>query len=109
MRAAQSAAWDVVGATLTIDVTGGVVLDPKRPTPGCTQVATGNAGIACVLPTIPAGGVIDLDVHLAVTGNGQKARFLALAFAGTEVARLDQEVDLHRGDHGEGGDTGGAS
>jgi RNA polymerase sigma factor (sigma-70 family) len=98
VRVAQAAGWDVVGATLTIEVTGGVTLDPKRPTPGCAQNATGNSGIACVLPTIPASGSVDLDVQLVVSGNGQQARSLALALGGAEVARLDQHVDLRRGD-----------
>jgi RNA polymerase sigma factor (sigma-70 family) len=104
---AQAAGWDVVDATLTIEVTGGAQLDPKRPTPGCTQAATGNAGIACVLPTVPAGGAVDLAVYLAVTGNGQQARSLALTLGGTEVARLDQHVDLRRDDEdGEGESLG---
>jgi hypothetical protein len=98
VRVAQAAGWDVLGATLTIEVTGGVTLDPKRPTPGCAQNATGNSGIACVLPTIPASGSVDLDVQLVVSGNGQQARSLALALGGAEVARLDQHVDLRRGD-----------
>jgi RNA polymerase sigma factor (sigma-70 family) len=101
---AQAAAWEVTGATLTIEVTGGVRLDPTRPTSGCTEDAGGNAGITCVLPTIPAAGAVDFDVHLAVTGEGQKARSLALALGGTEVARLDQQVDLRReDDNGSGG------
>jgi hypothetical protein len=77
-----------------------VQLDPTRPTPGCTQEATGNSGITCALPTIPAGGAVDLALHSAVTGNGQKAQSLALSLGGTEVARLDQPVDLRGADDG---------
>jgi hypothetical protein len=105
VRVAQAAGWDVVGATITIGVTGGAQLDPARPTPGCTQEATGNPGITCALPTIPAGGTVDLAVHLAINGDGQKAQSLALSLGGTEVARLDQPVDLRRdGVEGDGGD-----
>jgi hypothetical protein len=46
-------------------------------------------------------------VQLVVTGNGQQARSLALALGGAEVARLDQHVDLRRGDEGEGDALGG--
>jgi RNA polymerase sigma factor (sigma-70 family) len=108
VRVAQAAGWDVVGATVTIEVTGGAQLDPTRPTPGCTQEATGNSGITCTLPTIPAGGAVDLALHLAVTGNGQKAQSLALSLGGTEVARLDQPVDLPRADDGGEGAAVGA-
>jgi large repetitive protein len=107
VNVAEAAGWDVVDATLTIEVTGGAQLDPTRPTPGCSQAASGNAGIACVLPTIPAGGAVDLAVYLAVTGNGQQALSLALTLGGTEVARLDQPVDLRWEDEdGEGESVG---
>jgi RNA polymerase sigma factor (sigma-70 family) len=108
VRVDQAAGWDVVGATLTIEVTGGAQLDPTRPTPGCTQEATGNSRITCALPTIPAGGAVDLALHLAVTGDGQKAQSLALSLGGTEVARLDQPVDLRRADDGGEGAAVGA-
>jgi Putative zinc-finger/Sigma-70, region 4 len=108
VQVAQAAGWDVAGATLTIEVTGGAQLDPTRPTPGCTQEAPGNSGITCALPTIPAGGAIDLAVHLAVTGHGQKAQSLALSIGGTEVVRLDQPVDLLRADDGGEGAAVGA-
>ncbi len=95
---AQSGAWAVSGASIVIDLTGEVRLDPQRPTPGCTQEATGNTGITCVLPTIPAGGSADLVLPLAVTGDGQQVRSLTLMVGGAAVTGLDEPVELRQGD-----------
>ena len=100
---AQAAAWDVPGVVLSIDLTGGAVLDPDNPTPGCTQVVAGNTAITCALPTIPASGTLDFDVRLVVTGAGQQVRFLALVVGGREATRLDQGVDLPPADGGAAG------
>jgi hypothetical protein len=107
VSAAQAAAWDVPGAVLSIEVTGGVNLDPRNPTPGCTQVAAGNTTITCALPTIPAAGSVDFDVQLVVSGNGQQVRSLALVVGGREATKLDQDLDLRRGDGGENGYSAG--
>jgi RNA polymerase sigma factor (sigma-70 family) len=85
----------ITGATLVVDVTGGVSLDPERPSSGCTQAGGGDAPVTCSVPSVVAGEGTVLSLHLAVAGQGQKAQSLSLLAAdGSEIDRLDAPIDL---------------
>jgi RNA polymerase sigma factor (sigma-70 family) len=85
----------LTGATLVVDATGGVSLDPDRPSGGCTQADGGNAPVTCTVPNVAAGEGTVLSIHLAITGQGQKAQSLSLLAAdGSEIDRLGVPIDL---------------
>jgi hypothetical protein len=98
LTVAQSATSDASGLSVAVNVTGGVRLDQSGSGAACTEAgssAGSSAGrITCDVPTVPGGGAVTVEVALTVTGAGQKAEAMALLHGETEIASLDQVVDL---------------
>lgn len=92
---AQAAAWEVVGLTIMLLLTGGARLDLGRADPECVEEPRGGGyGVTCPVPAVPGGGSVEVQVPLTVEGEGQQAEGISLGAGAGVVATLDERIQL---------------